>query len=62
MLSNIYWCDLPVLIVVVSVVYGATRFDEWDHILRESFRWMLRLATFLAVVMVVLYIVARVFI
>jgi hypothetical protein len=60
--SVIYYRDLPILIVVVSLVYGATRYDDWGHILRESFRWMLRLATFLVVVMVVLYVLARVFI
>ena len=58
----IYWRDLPILIVVVSLVYGATRFDDWEHIFRESLRWMLRLTTFLAVVMFVLYVLARVFI
>lgn len=60
--SVIYYRDLPILIIVVSLVYGATRFDDWEHILRESFRWMLRLATFLIVVMAVLYVVARVLI
>jgi hypothetical protein len=60
--SIIYWRDLPILIVVVSLVYGATRFDDWEHILRESLRWMLRLTTFLGVVMLVLYVLARVFI
>src|SRR5262245_22048800 len=35
---SIYW-DLPILIVVVSLVYSATRFDRWDHIAREAFRW-----------------------
>lgn len=61
-MSPIYYRDLPILIVVVSLVYGATRYDDWDHILRESWRWMLRLTTFLVVVMVVLYVLARVFI
>jgi hypothetical protein len=60
--SIIYWRDLPILIVVVSLVYGATRFDDWEHIVRESLRWMLRLTTFLALVMFVLYVLARVFI
>lgn len=60
--SVIYWRDLPILIVAVSLVYGATRFDDWEHILRESLRWMLRLTTFLVVVMFVLYVLARVFI
>ncbi len=56
---NIYWRDLPILIVAVSLVYGATRFDDWDHIVREACRWVVRLTAFLVVVMVVLYLVAR---
>jgi hypothetical protein len=59
--TNIYWRDLPILIVTVSVVYGATRYDQWDHILREAIRWILRLATFLVAVMLILYVLARLF-
>lgn len=32
---SIYW-DLPVVLVVVSLVYSATRFDQWDAILRDA--------------------------
>jgi len=60
--ANIYWRDLPILIVLVSLVYGATRFDDWEHILRESFRWMIRLSGFLVAVMAVLYVLARFFV
>ncbi len=38
---SIYW-DLPVVLVVVSLVYSATRFDQWDAILRDAaarFAW-----------------------
>ena len=34
---SIYW-DLPVLLVVVSIVYSATRHDRWDRIFREALR------------------------
>jgi hypothetical protein len=44
--ASIYW-DLPVLIVVVSLVYSATRYDRWDLILREAVRWGLRMTLFL---------------
>ncbi len=44
--ANIYW-HLPVLIVVVSLVYSATRFDRWPNIFREAGRWGLRMLTFL---------------
>jgi hypothetical protein len=32
---SIYW-DLPVVLVVVSLVYSATRFERWDAILRDA--------------------------
>jgi hypothetical protein len=53
---NIYFVDLPLLIVLISLVYSATRFDEWGAILREAFRWGLRLVLFLAGIGIVLYI------
>jgi len=40
---SIYW-DLPVLLVVVSLVYAATRHDRWDKIVREAFGWGTRIA------------------
>ena len=55
--TSIYW-HLPVLIVVISLVYGATRFDDWPHILREARRWVVRLVSFLAVVVLILYVMA----
>ena len=36
--QSIYW-QLPILIVVISLVYSATRYDEWGAILREAVRW-----------------------
>ena len=53
-----YYWHLPILVVVVSLVYAATRFDELVPILREAFRWGLRLTAFLFVIVVVLYVVA----
>jgi hypothetical protein len=47
--SSIYW-HLPILIVVVSIVYSATRFDSWDLIFREAVRWGWRMTVFLAVI------------
>jgi len=43
---SIYW-HLPILIVVVSIVYSATRFDNWGMIFHEAFRWGLRMSLFL---------------
>jgi hypothetical protein len=53
-----YYWHLPILIVVVSLVYSATRFDQWGPILREAVRWGLRLSVFLLVIVVVLFVVA----
>jgi hypothetical protein len=53
-----YYWHLPVLIVVISLVYSATRFDEWGAILHEALRWGLRLTGFLVAIVVVLYVVA----
>jgi hypothetical protein len=53
--ASIYW-DLPVLLVVFSLVYSATRHDRWDRILREALGWALRVGGFLLAVGVALYI------
>jgi hypothetical protein len=54
---SIYW-DLPVLLVVVSLVYAATRHDRWDKILHEGLGWGLRIALFLASIGLVLYLLS----
>jgi hypothetical protein len=56
---NIYFIDLPLLLVLVSLVYSATRFDSWPAILREAVRWALRLGVFLGAIGVVLFLVTR---
>jgi hypothetical protein len=56
---NVYLWHLPVVIVVVSLVYSATRFDRWGPILREALRWGLRLTAFLAAVAAVLFVLNR---
>ena len=52
---NIYW-HLPILIVVISLVYSATRFEHWKNILGEAFRWGLRMGAFLVAIAVGLYV------
>jgi uncharacterized membrane protein YjfL (UPF0719 family) len=54
---SIYW-HLPILIVIVSLVYSATRSDDWMKILQEALSWGLRLTSFLVGIAIVLYIVA----
>ena len=55
---SIYW-QLPVLIVVISLVYSATRFDQWGSILREAVRWGVRMTSFLLVIAVILFVLAK---
>jgi hypothetical protein len=51
---------VPVLLILISLVYSATRFDQWNLILREAVRWGLRLLLFLVVIVVVLYALATI--
>lgn len=52
--ASIYW-DFPILLVVVSLVYSATRHDRWDRIFREAFRWGFQIVTFLGGIGLALY-------
>ena len=54
---SIYW-DLPVLLVVVSLVYAATRHDRWDKILHEALGWGARIAIFLFGIGLTLYLLS----
>ncbi len=55
---SIYW-HLPILIVVISLVYSATRFERWENIFVEAFRWGLRMVVFLCAIGLVLYVLSR---
>jgi hypothetical protein len=54
---SIYW-DLPVLLVVVSLIYAATRHDRWDKIVREAAGWGLRITLFLFAIGLTLYLLS----
>jgi hypothetical protein len=58
--ASIYW-DLPVLIVIVSLVYSATRYDRWDQILHEALRWGVRMVGFLGGIGVLLFLAGHFF-
>ena len=49
------YLHLPVLIVVVSLVYSATRHDRWEKIVREAVHWGFRMTTFLVTIGLVLF-------
>jgi hypothetical protein len=54
---SIYW-HLPIMVVVISLVYSATRHDQWGAIFHEAWRWGLRMLVFLVGIGVVMYVVA----
>jgi hypothetical protein len=56
---NIYLVDLPLLIVLTSLVYSATRYEHWTSILYEAVRWGLRLALFMLAIVAVLFVADR---
>jgi hypothetical protein len=55
--TPIYW-HLPLLIVIISLVYSATRFDDWHAIIRDAVRWAVRVGGFLLAIGLALYAVA----
>ncbi len=50
----IYW-HLPLMLLVISLVYSATRHEDWDEILIEAFRWGIRMFGFMLIVGIVLF-------
>ncbi|HEV3203110.1 MAG TPA: hypothetical protein VGY77_01945 [Gemmataceae bacterium] len=54
---SIYW-HLPIMVIVISLVYSATRHDQWGAIFHEAWRWGLRMLVFLVGIGVVMYVVA----
>jgi hypothetical protein len=54
---SIYW-DLPVLLVVVSLIYAATRHDRWDKIIHEAVGWGVRITLFLFAIGLTLYLLS----
>lgn len=56
-IAPIYY-HLPLMLLVISLVYSATRHDEWDEILLEAFRWGSRMFGFMLTVAAVLFGVA----
>lgn len=53
------YVQLPILIVLISIVYAATRYDEWTSIFTEAFRWGSRMFLFLASIAFVLYLISE---
>jgi hypothetical protein len=56
---NPIYLHLVFLIPIISLVYSATRFDEWPVILHEAWRWGVRMAGFLLVIAIALLVLDR---
>jgi hypothetical protein len=56
-MSPIYW-HLPFMLLIISLVYSATRHEAWDEIFIEAFRWGIRMFGFMLLVGVVLFAVS----
>lgn len=54
--ESIYW-HFPILLITVSLVYSATRYEEWPDILREAVTWGARMAFFLVSIGVGLFLI-----
>jgi hypothetical protein len=52
------YAQLPVLLVIISMVYSATRYDDWTDIVVEAFRWGSRMLVFMLGIAVVMYALA----
>ena len=52
---SIIYLHLPLMLLVVSLVYSASRHEQWDEILIEAFRWGIRMLGFMLIVALVLF-------
>jgi len=59
MSGNLY-LHLPIMIVIISLVYSATRYEGWVNIVQEAVRWGVRMLGFLCGIAVILYILSLV--
>lgn len=53
---NAHWY-LPPLIVAISLVYSATRYESWPLILQYAIRWSFYVLSFLGATYVILYLI-----
>jgi hypothetical protein len=58
--ESIYW-HFPILIITVSMIYSATRFERWNEILKEALYWGGRMTLFLVSIGVVLFVISAYF-
>ncbi|QDU60685.1 hypothetical protein Pan216_15340 [Planctomycetes bacterium Pan216] len=54
---NMHWY-LPPLVIAVSLVYSATRYEDWGLIWRHAIRWALYILAFLGSAYLVLFLIS----
>lgn len=52
------YVQMPFLIVLVSIVYAATRHDHWDMILKDAYQWGRNIVVFLGGIGIVLFVLS----
>ncbi|GIW85163.1 MAG: hypothetical protein KatS3mg107_0823 [Gemmataceae bacterium] len=52
------YIDLPLLLIIISLIYAATRHDRWDKIISEAIHWCIRIIIFLLSIGIILYIIS----
>ncbi len=52
------YIQLPIVLALISLVYSATRYEDWPSILREAASWFVRMTLFLLAIAVVLFVIA----
>jgi hypothetical protein len=52
------YIQLPIVLAMISLVYSATRYEDWPSILREAASWFGRMALFLLAIAAVLFLIA----
>ncbi len=49
------YIHFPIMMILVNIVFSATRYDDWKHTLHHAFRGMIYIITFLGGVFLFLY-------
>lgn len=58
MINVSMYAQLVPLLIVISLVYSATRYDDWPEIFVEAYRWGSRMLMFMASIFVAMYVLS----
>jgi len=60
LLAMSIYLHLPIMLVLVSLVYSATRYDQWDLIVSNAIRGCIYIVVFMGSVFLVLWFLSSV--